>query len=60
MHSGATFTLHPGEVLIAQDTTGSGHYWKLVSNDPWRRAYVLFNEDAAPNFVEDDNGLEDK
>lgn len=43
MHSGETFTLHPGDILIAMDTTGTGHCWKLVNNEPWKRAYVTFD-----------------
>jgi hypothetical protein len=27
--------------LLAEDVTGSGHPWKLIGNDPWRRAYVI-------------------
>ena len=25
-----TFTIRPGDVLLAEDTTGSGHSWRLV------------------------------
>ncbi len=50
---GETFVLNPGEVLIAMDTTGSGHKWDLLGNDPWRRAYVLFEDGADINFVPD-------
>jgi hypothetical protein len=53
MHSGDIFTLHPGEVLIAQDTTGSGHHWRLIDDQPWKRAYVLFDEQTAVNFIPD-------
>lgn len=38
--SGATFTIRPGDVLLAEDTTGGGHRWRLVDADPWRRVYV--------------------
>jgi hypothetical protein len=24
------FTIHPGDVLLAEDTMGSGHSWRLV------------------------------
>jgi quercetin dioxygenase-like cupin family protein len=48
---GETFILKPGEVLIAQDTTGSGHKWRLLGADPWQRAYVVFNETTNINFV---------
>jgi quercetin dioxygenase-like cupin family protein len=37
---GETFVLHPGEVLLAADTTGSGHRWRLIDDQPWRRLYV--------------------
>jgi quercetin dioxygenase-like cupin family protein len=37
---GETFTLTPGDVLLAEDTAGGGHRWKLVDDQPWRRVYV--------------------
>lgn len=37
---GETFTLRPGDVLLAEDTAGGGHRWRLVDDQPWRRAYV--------------------
>jgi len=50
---GETFTLRPGEVLLAVDHTGSGHKWRLVDDEPWRRAYVVFKEGANTRFVPD-------
>ena len=47
------FTIGPGEVLIAQDTTGSGHKWRLINDDPWKRAYVAFKKDTKVNFHPD-------
>lgn len=38
--NGETFVLRPGEVLLAADTTGTGHRWRLVDDQPWRRLYV--------------------
>jgi quercetin dioxygenase-like cupin family protein len=35
------FTLKPGIVLLAEDTVGGGHAWKLVDAEPWRRIYVI-------------------
>lgn len=49
--SGATFTLHPGDVLLAQDNSGSGHRWRLIGNEPWRRAYVVYDADADLHFT---------
>ena len=37
---GETFVLRPGDVLLAADTTGSGHRWRLIDDQPWRRLYV--------------------
>jgi quercetin dioxygenase-like cupin family protein len=48
--SGAKFTIHPGDVLLAQDNSGTGHKWRLVGDDPWRRAYVVYKEGAELRF----------
>jgi len=53
-HGGETFTIHPGEILVAMDTTGSGHKWRLVDDQPWKRAYVVFKKDAKILFRADD------
>jgi quercetin dioxygenase-like cupin family protein len=50
---GEVFTVSPGEILVAMDTTGSGHTWRLVNDEPWKRAYVLFEKGAETGFVED-------
>ena len=31
-----TFIIHPGDVLVAADTVGAGHKWRLIDNEPWR------------------------
>jgi len=48
---GETFTVHPGEVLLAEDNVGSGHKWRLINNEPWKRAYVVFKKGADTQFV---------
>lgn len=48
--SGATFTIRPGDILLAQDNSGSGHKWRLIGDDPWRRAYVVYREGAGLRF----------
>jgi quercetin dioxygenase-like cupin family protein len=50
---GEEFTLHPGDVLLAEDTAGSGHQWRLEGSDPWRRMYVVLAQDADVPFVAD-------
>ena len=47
---GDTFILKAGEVLIATDTSGHGHKWKLLDSDPWIRAYVVI-ETSEINFI---------
>jgi quercetin dioxygenase-like cupin family protein len=37
---GETFILRPGDVLLAADTTGTGHRWRLIDDQPWRRVYI--------------------
>jgi quercetin dioxygenase-like cupin family protein len=49
--AGDHFILRPGDILLAEDTTGSGHSWKLIDNEPWRRAYVILASDARIPFV---------
>ena len=51
--TGEIFILKPGEVLIAMDTTGTGHKWQLIDDQPWRRVYILFKEGAEINFIPD-------
>lgn len=48
---GKEFTLAPGDILLAEDTTGGGHTWKLVDDEPWRRIYVVLSPDANVPFV---------
>ena len=50
---GETFTIHPGDVLVAEDHTGSGHKWRLINDEPWKRAYVVFEKGADTQFVPD-------
>lgn len=50
---GEQFRLSPGDVLLAEDTSGSGHQWRLEGDDPWRRMYVVLGEDASVPFVAD-------
>ncbi len=50
---GETFTLRPGEVLLAADCTGSGHKWRLINDEPWKRVYVVFKEGVNTQFIPD-------
>jgi quercetin dioxygenase-like cupin family protein len=50
---GEEFTLRPGDVLLAEDTDGSGHQWRLEGTDPWRRMYVVLAPATEVPFVRD-------
>ena len=51
---GASFIIYPGDMLLAEDTTGSGHSWRLIGDAPWRRAYVIVGADASALFIKGD------
>jgi quercetin dioxygenase-like cupin family protein len=48
---GETFVLRPGDVLVAVDHVGEGHKWRLIDDQPWRRAYVVLKPGAKDSFV---------
>ncbi len=45
------FSINPGDILLAEDSTGSGHSWTLTGPDPWRRVYVVLAPDAPVSFI---------
>jgi len=45
------FTIRPGDILLAEDTTGGGHSWRLIDNEPWRRVYVILAPGVSVPFV---------
>jgi quercetin dioxygenase-like cupin family protein len=47
---GEHFMLHPGDILLAEDTCGTGHSWRLTDGSPWRRAYVVLEPGAEVPF----------
>lgn len=53
--TGETFTIRPGEILIARDVSGTGHKWRLTNEEPWRRAYVAFEDTPKLNFRPDES-----
>ena len=48
---GETFVVRPGDVLVAEDHIGKGHKWRLIDDQPWRRAYVVLKPGAKGSFV---------
>jgi hypothetical protein len=49
--SGETFVLRPGDVLLAEDNAGTGHKWRLIDDQPWRRAYIVLKPGAKDSFA---------
>jgi quercetin dioxygenase-like cupin family protein len=49
--TGATFTINPGDILLAEDMAGTGHSWRLTDDQPWRRAYVIIGADVVVPIV---------
>jgi quercetin dioxygenase-like cupin family protein len=47
---GEHFLIRPGDVLLAEDTAGGGHSWRLTDNQPWRRAYVVLQPGTTVPF----------
>lgn len=47
---GDHFVLRPGDILLAEDTVGSGHSWKLIDDAPWCRVYVVLGRGAVVPF----------
>ena len=48
--SGRTVVMKPGDIMLAEDTQGTGHSWRLLGSDPWCRAYVIFADGASIPF----------
>lgn len=49
---GETFRTYPGDVLLVSDTTGSGHAWRIIGKDAWKRACVVFSDVSDAYFAE--------
>jgi hypothetical protein len=47
---GEHFLIRPGDILLAEDTAGSGHSWRLTDAEPWRRVYVILQPGVAVPF----------
>ena len=57
--TGETFTIYPGDILLATDITGTGHTWRLINDEPWKRVYVIFKQGADMHFVCDNESVLD-
>jgi len=50
---GKSFIIEPGIILIAKDTDGIGHSWKLIKGKKWERIYIVPIQKALDHFVVD-------
>jgi hypothetical protein len=37
--------------LLMMDHYGSGHKWRLINDEPWKRVCVVLRTGADPQFV---------
>jgi quercetin dioxygenase-like cupin family protein len=51
LRDGETFVVRPGDVLLGENEVGAGHKWRLLDDQPWRRAYVVLKPGAQDSFV---------
>jgi quercetin dioxygenase-like cupin family protein len=49
--NGKSFVVRPGDVILSEDTVGSGHKWRLIDDQPWRRVYVVLKPSAKDSFI---------
>jgi hypothetical protein len=45
---GERFALHPGILLLAEDTVGTGHRWVSRAGTGWQRVYVRLGDGPVP------------
>jgi len=51
--NGDTFIIEPGILLIAEDTLGTGHTWRILDGDTWERLYVPLADDNESFFIKE-------
>jgi len=44
------FMLGTGDILFTEDTSGAGHNWKMVGDQPWRRLYTILDPGTVVPF----------
>jgi quercetin dioxygenase-like cupin family protein len=50
---GKTFIIEPGIILIAKDTKGEGHSWRIIEGESWERIYIVPTQNDLDYFVAD-------
>ena len=49
--NGSSFVINPGDVLIAADTSGTGHTWELLTDESWIRIYIVLKDGVEDGFT---------
>ncbi len=49
---GSHFIIEPGIIIVAADTEGVGHSWKMLEGDVWERIYIPISGEEK-HFVAD-------
>ena len=48
--SNGQFVLGRGDVLFTEDTSGAGHNWSMVGDQPWCRLYTILDRKTVVPF----------
>jgi quercetin dioxygenase-like cupin family protein len=48
---GETFVVRSGDVILSEDTVGTGHKWRLIDDQRWRSAYMVLKPGAKDSFM---------
>jgi hypothetical protein len=48
--SDGRFVLRPGDILFTEDTSGAGHDWEMVGDQPWCRVYTILDPNTVVPF----------
>ncbi|QDP84386.1 hypothetical protein FNJ88_02000 [Chryseobacterium sp. SNU WT5] len=49
-----SFVLEPGIILLAEDTEGEGHVWKMSAGyENWQRIYIPLIDESDTFFIKD-------
>jgi hypothetical protein len=54
------FTLRTGDILFTEDTSGAGHNWKMIGDQPWRRVYTILDPNTVVPFRPAVTGRKDR
>ena len=50
------FAIRPGDIRFTEDTSGIGHNWKMIGDQPWRRVYTILDPKTVVPFQPTANG----